>query len=91
MKNQTNVYEKITASIIEAIEAGCGKFKTPWHTVAALPSNASNERRYRGINIVVLWAAAAKHGYRTHLWATYQQWRHRYDPPPLPIPATSCL
>lgn len=75
MKNQTDVYEKITASIIEAIEIGCGKFEMPWHTFGSLPSNASNHRRYRGINILVLWAAAAQRGYKTQLWATYQQWR----------------
>jgi antirestriction protein ArdC len=75
MKKQTDVYEKITASIIEAIEAGCGNFEMPWHTFGVVPSNASNKRRYRGINILVLWAAAAQHGYRTQLWATYQQWR----------------
>jgi antirestriction protein ArdC len=75
MKNQIDVYEKITASIIEAIEAGCDKFQMPWHTFGVVPSNASNKRRYRGINVLVLWAAAAKHGYRTQLWATYQQWR----------------
>ncbi len=75
MKNQTKVYEKITASIIEAIEAGCGKFEMSWHTFGALPSNASNKRRYRGINVLVLWAAASQRGYKTQLWATYQQWQ----------------
>ena len=75
MKNQTDVYEKITASIIDVIEAGCGKFEMPWRTFGALPSNASNKRRYRGINVLVLWAAASQHGYKTQLWATCQQWR----------------
>jgi antirestriction protein ArdC len=75
MKNQTDIYEKITASIIEAIEAGCGKFEMPWHTFESLPSNAGNKRRYRGINVLVLWAAASQRGYKTQLWATYPQWR----------------
>lgn len=75
MKNHADVYEKITASIIEAIEAGCDRFQMPWHTFGVVPSNANNKRRYRGINVLVLWAAASQHGYRTQLWATYQQWR----------------
>ena len=75
MKNQTDVYEKITASIIEAIEAGCGKFEMPWYNFGSLPFNAGNKRRYRGINVLVLWAAASQRGYKTQLWATYQQWR----------------
>ena len=75
MKPQKDIYEKITASIIEAIEAGCEKFQMPWHTFGTVPSNANNKRRYRGINVLVLWAAAAQRGYRTQFWATYQQWR----------------
>jgi antirestriction protein ArdC len=75
MKEQTDVYERITTAIVEAIEAGCGNFEMPWHTFGVLPSNASNRRRYRGINVLALWAAASRHSYRTHLWATYQQWQ----------------
>lgn len=71
---KTDVYEKITAEIIEAIESGCGKFEMPWHTFGVVPSNARNGRRYRGVNILALWAAASRRGYRTNLWATYQQW-----------------
>lgn len=74
MREQADVYEKITNSIIEAIEAGCGKFEMPWHTFGLLPSNASNHRRYRGINVLALWAVASRRGFKTNLWATYQQW-----------------
>lgn len=75
MKRQSDVYDKITATIVEAIEAGCGKFELPWHTFGVLPSNAGNHRRYRGINVLALWAAASRQRYQTHLWATYQQWQ----------------
>jgi antirestriction protein ArdC len=47
----------------------------PWRTFGSLPSNAGNKRHYRGINVLVLWAAASQRGYKTQLWATYQQWR----------------
>ena len=74
MNEQTDIYEKITNSIIEAIEAGCGNFEMPWHTFGLLPTNASNHRRYRGINVLALWAVASRRGFKTNLWATYQQW-----------------
>lgn len=74
MKNQVDIYEKITAEIIEAIEAGCDKFELPWQTFGVLPTNASNRRRYRGVNTLALWAVASRRGYNTNLWATYQQW-----------------
>lgn len=75
MKEKIDIYEKITAEIIDAIEAGCGKFELPWHTFGVLPTNASNNRRYRGVNTLALWAVASRRGYQTNLWATYQQWR----------------
>lgn len=74
MKEKTDIYEKITAQIIEAIEVGCDKFELPWHTFGVLPTNASNNRRYRGVNTLALWAVASHRGYNTNLWATYQQW-----------------
>ena len=74
MNQRTDVYEKITASIVEAIEAGCSKFEMPWHTFGVMPSNAQTQRRYRGINVLALWAEAMKQGFQTNLWATYQQW-----------------
>ena len=74
MKEKTDIYEKITAQIIEAIEVGYGKFELPWHTFGVLPTNASNNRRYRGVNMLALWAVASHRGYNTNLWATYQQW-----------------
>jgi antirestriction protein ArdC len=75
MQGKLDVYEKITATIMEAIETGCGNYEMPWNTAGLLPTNASNGRRYRGINVTVLWAAAAKYAYTNSLWATYQQWR----------------
>jgi antirestriction protein ArdC len=74
MKPQADVYERITAAIIEAIEAGCQKYRMPWNAIAVMPANAATRRRYRGINILALWAAAMKQAYKTNLWATYQQW-----------------
>ena len=50
----------------------------PWHVNGAdsvLPVNASTHRPYRGVNVIMLWAVAAKKEYPTSLWATYQQWR----------------
>jgi antirestriction protein ArdC len=35
---------------------------------------------YRGINILTLWAIARKEDYRSHEWATPNQWRERRYP-----------
>lgn len=75
---KSDIYGEITNQIIEAIEAGANNYQMPWHVNgadSALPVNASTHRPYRGVNVMMLWAVAAKKGYATRLWATYQQWR----------------
>jgi antirestriction protein ArdC len=72
-QTSTDVYEQITAALIAAIEEGTGKFEMPWHTMSS-PVNAASQKLYRGINILMLWAAAHKHNYSSNEWATYRQW-----------------
>ncbi|WP_114227213.1 MULTISPECIES: ArdC family protein [Sphingomonas] len=72
------LFEQITQHIIAAVEAGASAFKMPWHSWGrgiAQPANSMSGRAYRGINTLLLWAAAEAGGYPTGRWATYQQWR----------------
>ena len=73
----SDLFERITRQIIEAIEAGAGEFAMPWHRWGegtAQPVNAASGRSYRGINTLLLWAAAEAAGYSSGRWATYRQW-----------------
>lgn len=75
--DRADVYARITTQIIAAIEAGAGEFTMPWHhdgTATYRPANAATSRRYRGVNVLALWAAAENLGYASGLWATYRQW-----------------
>ena len=75
-----DVYQRVTAQIIAAIEAGVGTWRMPWHTtgkVAFSPINAISRKAYRGINTLCLWAAAQAKGYSSGEWATYKQWSER--------------
>lgn len=72
-----NVYETVTANIINAIEQGAGEFRMPWHratTADAMPCNAATGSEYRGSNVLTLWATAMGKGYGSNRWATYKQW-----------------
>lgn len=70
-----DLHQEITNSIISAIEAGAGKWRMPWHVEnAGLPFNATTQAAYHGVNILTLWASAARAGYSTAHWASYQQW-----------------
>lgn len=77
-RSSFNVYQSVTDSIVAAIEAGAGPIEMPWHSAGAalsLPENALTGKRYRGANVISLWAAAAAHGFSNPYWATYRQWR----------------
>src|SRR6266478_3056458 len=78
--NQRDVYARVTAQIINAIENGVSNWRMPWHTsgkFAFSPINVASRKPYRGINTVCLWAAAQAKGYERGEWATYQQWQDR--------------
>jgi antirestriction protein ArdC len=77
---QRDVYARVTAQIINAIEQGVSNWRMPWHTsgrFAFSPINVTSKKPYRGINTVCLWAAAEAKGYERGEWGTYQQWQDR--------------
>ncbi|HTU21537.1 MAG TPA: ArdC family protein [Gemmataceae bacterium] len=60
---RADIYQRITDSIAAAIETGAGEWRMPWHSAVdgqapVLPVNVATGRPYRGINVLVLWAAA---------------------------------
>ena len=78
-ESRADIYQRITDRIVEAIEAGAGEWRMPWHSGAngsapVLPINAASGKPYRGVNTVVLWATAQAEAYPSAVWATYRQW-----------------
>jgi antirestriction protein ArdC len=73
---KADLYQRITAEIIAAIEAGAADYRMPWHTLSrsGAPVNAGSSRPYRGINTLLLWCEAGRRGYSSNRWATYRQW-----------------
>jgi antirestriction protein ArdC len=75
---RTDIYRTITDKIVGAIKAGAGNFVMPWHRIGPArgrPTNASTGNRYRGVNVLALWAEATVAGYDSGHWATYRQWQ----------------
>src|SRR5437773_7211177 len=73
--NPRDVYARVTAQIINAVEQGAGTWRMPWHTsgrFAFSPINVTSKKPYRGINTVCLWAAAQAKGY-----VSDNQWQDR--------------
>lgn len=75
---RADFFQTITNTIISAIEGGAAShsYRMPWHrgTGALTPLNTITGRHYRGINTLLLWAAASNANYSTGEWATYRQW-----------------
>jgi antirestriction protein ArdC len=75
---RADVYTRITAEIVAAIEAGAGDWRMPWHHDGAAvtrPENIASRKRYRGVNVLALWIAAQAYGYASGIWGTYRQWQ----------------
>ena len=73
-----DVYQDVTNRIIEALEKGLdGNFELPWHGVSQIPENAHTGKRYKGVNIPLLWVYQLTEGYQSGIWATYKQWQEQ--------------
>jgi len=67
-----DVYQTITDQILGDLERGVKAWAPSWSTIALLPRRSTGEL-YRGINVVLLWIAAAKAGYANPNWLTFNQ------------------
>jgi antirestriction protein ArdC len=73
---KTDLYERVTAQIVASLEQGVPPWLKPWSVAA--PGNAvrplrANGQPYRGINVLMLWGAAADRGYACPVWMTFKQ------------------
>jgi len=72
--DRADVYARITAEIVAAIEAGAGEYVMPWHhsgTSTARPVNVASGKAYRGVNTLALWVTAQNAAYPMGIWGTY--------------------
>lgn len=62
-----NVYEIITARILESLSSGVAPWRKPWRSEA--PKNLVSGKEYRGVNVFLLQASAFESSY----WLTFKQ------------------
>ena len=77
-QDRTSLYQEITDKIIAELEAGRAPWVQPWGMAAAkaplaMPLNASTDRRYSGINVLILWGAVIERGFSSQSWLTFRQ------------------
>ena len=79
MKNteRQDVYTRITAQIIHSLEQGVRPWVRPWNadnaTGRIIRPMRHNGQGYSGINVLMLWSAAAEPGFTCPVWMTFQQ------------------
>ena len=76
--DRASLYTEITDKIIAELEAGRIPWVQPWGTAAikaplAMPRNASTQRGYSGINVLILWGSIIEHGFYGQSWLTFRQ------------------
>jgi antirestriction protein ArdC len=77
-QDRTSLYQEITDNIIAELEAGRVPWVQPWETAAAkaplaMPKNAATQRRYSGVNVLILWGSVIERGFAGQSWLTFRQ------------------
>lgn len=75
-REKVDLYEEVTNTIIEQIEAGVMPWAQPWDSAACgpvLPTSAKSKKAYSGINVLLLWHATLRHGFTSNYWLTFKQ------------------
>jgi len=77
-QGRASLYDEITDKIIAELEAGRVPWVQPWGTASAkaplaMPKNASTDRTYSGINVLLLWGSTIEHGFAGQSWLTFRQ------------------
>ena len=76
MKARDSLYETITNDILTELQQGVAPWVQPWTAgsgMPLMPYNATSKRRYRGVNVLLLWRASRLKGYRHPAWIGYHQ------------------
>jgi antirestriction protein ArdC len=72
-----DIYTRITAKIVAALEQGVRPWVRPWNAEHAAGRITRplrhNGQPYTGINILSLWASATEQGFAAPIWMTYRQ------------------
>ena len=77
MTEKRDVYSRVTNKIVADLERGNLTWLQPWQAghqagPVSRPLRAGG-KAYRGVNVLMLWAAAMEKGYGCPLWLTYKQ------------------
>ncbi len=83
ISNHRDIRQQVTDTIVQQLENGTVPWQKPWvgddKRSFAIPKNFTTGNKYRGINILLLWASAIVHDYPAQEWASYKQWQDKKE------------
>jgi len=70
-----DLYQTVTDKIVAALESGTPPWVRPWTGADfdPAPANATTQRPYRGINVLLLNLQSMSRGFERNRWMTFQQ------------------
>lgn len=66
-----DIYEHVTTEIVEGLKKGVVAWRKPWED--GLPKNLKTKKTYRGINLLLLYVAKQRYGFKSNYWVTFKQ------------------
>ncbi len=69
-------YKDLTEDLIQQVEKAIttgSHYELPWMRISGMPSNIYTGDQYTGINILLLWVAKERHGFKSDYWMTFNQ------------------
>jgi antirestriction protein ArdC len=75
--DKQDIYTRVTNAILADLETGVRPWLRPWNAEHAACRISrplrSNGQPYKGINVIMLWAAATSQGFNAPIWMTFKQ------------------
>lgn len=68
-----DTYQQVTDAIVAQLEAGTKPWQKRWRGGAVNDPKRATGQRYRGINVLLLWASAEANGFTGQHWFTFKQ------------------
>ncbi|MCH5716698.1 ArdC family protein [Niabella hibiscisoli] len=78
-----DLHQQVTDTIVQQLETGVVPWQQSWKggntRLFDIPANFSTGKKYRGINIVLLWCSMFDKQYSSNEWGSFKQWQAKKE------------
>lgn len=78
-----DIHQQVTDTIIQQLEAGTIPWQQSWNgaesRIMNMPKNFTTGKKYRGVNILLLWTSAFNREFLTDDWGSFKQWQEKKE------------